>query len=95
MDYIAVALFAFFVGMMTMSLFAMSGSQEQARVFREAWIAQEEVIDALKKLSGLRQEENDALHEVNRNLCARLDKRTVTLHDETGMAVEMPVEDVA
>lgn len=39
--------------------------------------------------------EADEMHVINQRLCARLDGRSVTLHDEDGMAVEMPAERVA
>ena len=86
MDYIAVGLFAFFVGMATMSLFAMRGADERAREFGEAWMA------LLAENDGL-EAENDAQYAIIKRLEARLDGRTVTLYDETGMAVEMPVEE--
>ena len=88
MDYIAVGLFTFFIGMATMSLFAMRGADEQAREFREA-------RKALKAENDSLEEENDEQYATIKRLEARLDGRTVTLYDETGMAVEMPVEEVA
>uniref|UniRef100_A0A6M3JJ16 Uncharacterized protein n=1 Tax=viral metagenome TaxID=1070528 RepID=A0A6M3JJ16_9ZZZZ len=52
------------------------------------------LIMSLCAISGTQDKiiEADELHAINQRLCARLDGRTVTLHDETGLAVEMPVE---
>lgn len=51
------------------------------------------LIMALCAISGEQNRivEADEMHTINQRLCARLDGRTVTLHDEDGMAVEMPV----
>lgn len=55
------------------------------------------VIMSLCAISGTQGKivEADEMYAINQRLCARLDGRTVTLHDEDGMAVEMPVEEVA
>ena len=92
MDYILAVACGFLLGMITMSLFAASGAQDREREFSEYFGG---VVEDLTKIIGTQMIEIGELDTVNRNLCARLDKRTVTLMDETGMAVEMPVEEVA
>ena len=89
MDYIAVGLFAFFVGMATMSLFAMSGAQDREREFSEYFNG---VVEDLTKIIKSQMIELGEQNAIIKRLEARLDGRTVTLYDETGMAVIMPVE---